>query len=240
MIKILRFFTLIIVISISCGCVSKKKYTQMQAQRDRYVTETKELKREVAQLKKNLSVTRNDFTSMKEALMASNASKNDSINSVLIRLAKLQANYQNAQTNLAKTKDLIKDQKYYNSKASGEITKLNIEIRQLSRDTVSLNYRIKLLQEKAMQSRKKLEERVGQLNQKNLQIAELKEINKAKDQNVAKIEFQLKQVEAKFETINTAFIALRRQLLNAKTAGTPVDPNANAQIDKISKALGHY
>lgn len=222
------------------GCVSKKKYMEMSASKERFEEEANRTKAENASLRSDLTLAESDFKQMKDFMLGNDAKKIDELAKVEAELKVVEDSYNLLQEDLNKTKNLFKDQRYFNAKASSEIARLEIEVKQMARDTASLNYSLKLLQQRANEFKKSAESRTDQINSKNLEINELQGVLKEKDGSIEKLEAQVKAEKDKINSINDSFIALRKQLVTGKGKNEPIDPNANSNIDKISKSLGHY
>lgn len=213
---------------------------EMSASKERFEEEANRTKAENASLRSDLTLAESDFKQMKDFMLGNDAKKTDELAKVEAELKIVEDSYNLLQEDLNKTKNLFKDQRYFNAKASSEIARLEIEVKQMARDTASLNYSLKLLQQRANEFKKSAESRTDQINSKNLEINELQGVLKEKDGSIEKLEAQVKAEKDKINSINDSFIALRKQLVTGKGKNEPIDPNANSNIDKISKSLGHY
>ncbi len=222
------------------GCVSKKKFVDMEALKNRYLNQSNALLKENNNLKADLESAENDFEKMKQELHYSNAQNTDEIDQLKLEVKKLQENFTRAQSQLSKAKDLYKDQQYYSSQASNEITRLEFTIEQLKRDTVSLNYSLKMVRNKSNDLTERLSQRVDEINEKNLEISAHKETIKQKEDELAALNKQLVAEGIKINQISDEFIELRKSMLKAKMEGRTIDPNTDPFVDKISKTLGHY
>ncbi len=229
---------LILIVSLS-GCVSKKKYMAMVDSKDKFQEEAKKMKAENNSLRGDLKTAENDFKAMKDQLYASDAVKNDQLEKLQNDLNKLEESYNLIKTDLSKSQTQMKDQRYFNAKASSEIARLEIEVKQLARDTASINYSLKLARQRVEEYKQRSEEKTDKLNEKNLEISELKTAAGQKDAELAQIQASVDAEKQKLDAINKSFIALRRQLVRAKGEGAPLDPNNNTNINEISKQLGH-
>ncbi len=228
-------FTLIL-----ASCVSKKKYTEMMNAKEKFEEEASRANAENASLKADLTQAEQDFKQLKDFMMGADAHKNDELAKVEQQLKVVEDSYRLLQEDLNKTKNLFKDQRYFNAKASSEIARLEIEVKQMARDTASLNYSLKLLQQRADEYKQSAQQRTDQVNAKNLEINTLKGSVKEKDTSIAQLQQDIKAQQEKMGAINDAFINLRKQMVIAKSDNKPLDPNANTNVDKISKTLGHY
>ncbi|MFB6342706.1 hypothetical protein ACE1ET_13340 [Saccharicrinis sp. FJH62] len=212
----------------------------METLKNQYVKQATNLQKENDELKDNLTSAEKEFDEFNQNLRYSNSVKDGDIAEVTQQLKDMEENFNRAQSELSRTQDLYKDQRFYNTQASNEITRLEFAIEQLKRDTVSLNYSLKLAKQKNDQVQKRLMERVDQLNEKNSDIAKLQNEMAAKDEAIKEVENQLTEQKAKIDAINTAFIELRKDMLRAKASNTIIDPGTDPNVAKISKALGHY
>ncbi|MFC0876534.1 hypothetical protein ACE01N_08055 [Saccharicrinis sp. FJH2] len=238
--NILGVSFLIFIVLLAGSCVSKKKYLAMETLKNQYVKQATNLQKENDELKDNLTSAEKEFDEFNQNLRYSNSVKDGDIAEVTQQLKDMEENFNRAQSELSRTQDLYKDQRFYNTQASNEITRLEFAIEQLKRDTVSLNYSLKLAKQKNDQVQKRLMERVDQLNEKNSDIAKLQNEMAAKDEAIKEVENQLTEQKAKIDAINTAFIELRKDMLRAKASNTIIDPGTDPNVAKISKALGHY
>lgn len=237
----LRYITILIIsLLVLSSCVSKKKYLDMVAAKEKYQEESKKMTAENKLLKTDLKQSEKDFKMMKDFLFASDAAKNDELMAVQKDLLSIEESYNVIKEDLNKTKDMFKDQRYFNAKASSEIARLEIEIKQLARDTASLNYSMKLARQRVDEYKNRAEERTAQLNDKNIEIGTFKTTIATKDSELAALKSTVEAEKAKINQISELFIALRKQMILSNSKGVAIDPNSNSNIDKIGKALGHY
>lgn len=231
---------LLFVTLILTSCVSKKKYLEMVDAKEKFEEEANRANAENASLKSDLTQAEKDFKLMKDFMFGADAKKNDELAKVEQQLQVVEDSYNLLQEDLNKTKNLFKDQRYFNAKASSEIARLEIEVKQMARDTASLNYSLKLLQQRADEYKNSAQQRAEQVNSKNLEISSLKGSVEERESSIAQLEQDIKTQQDKINAINDAFINLRKQLVIAKSDNKPLDPNSNQNVDKISKNLGHY
>lgn len=208
--------------------------------KEKYQEEANRANAENASLRSDLTQAENDFKQMKDFMMGSDAKKNDKLTKLEADLKVVEDSYGLLQEDLNKTKNLFKDQRYFNAKASSEIARLEIEVKQMARDTASLNYSMRLLQQRADEYKNSAQQRTDQVNAKNLEINTLKGTVQEKETSISQLEGAIATQKEKISAINEAFVALRKQLVIAKSDNKPLDPNSNSNIDKISKSLGHY
>ena len=234
----LSFFILIILFAGSC--VSKKKYLAMETLKNQYVKQATNLQKENDGLKGDLTNAEKEFEAFNQNLRYSNSVKDGDLSKLTQKMKDMEESFNRAQSELSRTKDLYKDQRFYNTQASNEITRLEFAIEQLKRDTISLNYSLKLAKEKNDQVQQRLLERVDQINEKNSDIAKLQNDMAAKDDAIKQVESKLEEQKAKIDAISVAFIELRKEMLRAKASNTIIDPGTDPNVAKISKALGHY
>lgn len=237
----LRYITILLIsLLVLSSCVSKKKYLDMVAAKEKYQEESKKMNAENKLLKTDLKQSEKDFKLMKDFLFSSDAAKNDELVAVQKDLLSVEESYNVIKEDLNKTKDMFKDQRYFNAKASSEIARLEIEIKQLARDTASLNYSMKLARQRVDEYKNRAEERTAQLNDKNIEIGTFKTTIATKDSELAALKSTVEVEKAKINQISELFIALRKQMILSNSKGVAIDPNSNSNIDKIGKALGHY
>lgn len=208
--------------------------------KEKFEEEANRANAENASLKSDLTQAEKDFKLMKDFMFGADAKKNDELAKVEQQLQVVEDSYNLLQEDLNKTKNLFKDQRYFNAKASSEIARLEIEVKQMARDTASLNYSLKLLQQRADEYKNSAQQRAEQVNSKNLEISSLKGSVEERESSIAQLEQDIKTQQDKINAINDAFINLRKQLVIAKSDNKPLDPNSNQNVDKISKNLGHY
>ena len=233
------WISILLVLFLS-GCVSKKKYLAMETLKNQYVRQSTDLKKENTTLKSELESAEKEFEALKQNLYYSDSEKNDMISDMTAELNKMEAAFNRAQTELSRTRDLYKDQRYYNTQASNEITRLEFAIEQLKRDTLSLNYSLRLARERNDDLKARVDERVDQLNVKYDEIDSLKTYIAVTEGKAMELETRVAETNKKLEAINKSFIELRKEMLRAKGAGTIIDPAAEPNMIEISKILGHF
>lgn len=238
--SIIRLSFLLVLSVLVSSCVSKKKYMEMTVSKEKFEEEASRTKAKNASLLANLKLAETEYKQMKDFMLGNDAQKVDALAKVEGELKVVEDSYNLLQEDLNKTKNLFKDQRYFNAKASSEIARLEIEVKQMARDTASLNYSLKLLQNRASELQKSAEMRTDQVNAKNLELSELQGTVQQKESAIVQLEQDIQKEQDKIKNINDAFIALRKQLVIGNGKNEPVDPNANSNIDKISKSLGHY
>lgn len=238
--NLLKVSLLLVLIAAVSGCVSKKKYLAMETLKNQYVRQANTLQKENDVLKNDLESAEVDFESLDQNLHYSNAKKDESLQKLSSQLKEMEENFNMAQSELSRTRDLYKDQRFYNTQASNEITRLEFAIEQLKRDTISLNYSLKLAKQRHEETKNRLQERVVQLNEKHADISELNGIITEKEVEISSLAERISAQKVQIEDINTAFIELRKTMLRAKANNTVVDPGTDPNVAKISKALGHF
>ncbi len=230
--KILYYIATIILISTGC-VVSKKKY-------EASVTKQMRLQKELKDLKNKFDKNISDFEVMKNQLHRSNAALSDSINNAYVYCKKLESDKEKLNKTITKTKELYSSQKKNYNVTSQRLNDLKNQIKKLQLELASIKYALKLS-----------EERYGKLesslkaNEDNYNRLVAKFNNKSKEAKAFETKFNASNQEliiykAKIEEISKALIALRKQMLSAKSSKKVIDPNKNKYIDIIAKQLGHY
>lgn len=195
-------------------------------------------------LNSQLTMGEADFESTKQDLMISDASKNDAIANLEIQLKELQSSFDDVTANLADTEDMYKATQSEKDQVSYQMVRMNKELVKLRQDTVSLNYALSLERKKVANIQSSLagqkEQFSSDLGLHKKEILDLKKAQETSRLKEKELERQLALKQKQMDEVNAAFIALRKELLRAKTQGTVIDPNSNANISKIAKSLGQY
>lgn len=229
------------IMMLNASCVSKKKFLALQ---DTYHHTTDSLVDVTDNLNDKLILGEKDFESTKQDLMISDASKNDQISNLEIQLKELQGSFNELTNSLEYSEERIAETQQAKDQASYQLVRMNQALSALRQDTVSLNYAIKLQRKKA----DKLQEELTAYKEKyqadkELQKAEVLSLKKETEKVRLKqkeMERQLAIKQKQMDGVSAAFVELRKEMLRSKTQGVAVDPNNNASIDKIAKALGQY
>ncbi len=236
-----KITSLVLVLSLALsGCVSKKKYTAMVASKDKYQKEANKMKAENADLRKNLQTAESDFKSIKDQLFASDAAKNDALTQLQQQLSEVEKSYDLLKSDLSKTQSQVKDQRYFNAKASSEIARLEIEVKQLARDTASLNYSLKLARQRVDEYKEQSMDKTNDIIEANSNINELKKDITSKDDEIANLQAAVDAETAKVNAVKNTFVELRKEMLRAYADGKAIDPNANSTVNEIGKKLESY
>lgn len=233
------YFTIIVFLTLT-GCVSKKKYVAMESLKEQYLKQSVSLQKENEKLQKMVESGERDFELMKQDLHYNNAKKDEDLMALNQKIKELENSFSRAQSELSRTRDLYKDQQYYNTQASNEIIRLEFAVEQLKRDTVSLNYSLKMVRDKNIELQQKINERVAMINDKINDNNQLKTDLLAQEKKVLQLEDELALQKKKIDDISEAFIELRKEMLRAKAANTIVDPSVDPNVSKIGKLLEHY
>ncbi len=237
--RVAIYFTIIVFLVLS-GCVSKKKYVALESLKDQYLKQSTALQKENETLKNKLESSERDFELMKQDLHYNNAKKDEDLMALNQKVKELENSFSRAQTELSRTRDLYKDQQYYNTQASNEIIRLEFAVEQLKRDTVSLNYSLKMVREKNIELQVKINERLALINEKINDNNQLKTELAGQEGKVLSLEAELALQKSKLDEISEAFIELRKEMLRAKAANTIIDPSVDPNVSKIGKLLEHY
>lgn len=222
------------------SCVSKKKFIEMQSDRDKYKSQTNELLGENGKLKKDLNQAETEFETMKNELHASTAVKDDLIDELSQKVTSLETNTSNLEKRLSNTMNMFQKEQFTATQKNSSIASLELQIEQLKRDTISLNYSMKLARARMDKLKEEIDLKTDRINDRNIQIGDLRSQIKVKEANYTSLQKKLDEQKANLASVGSSFIELRKELLRAKTSGQPIDPNSNGTISKISKALGQY
>lgn len=236
----LRFVLPVLAIMVlMSSCVSKKKFLAMQ---DSYISQTDSLVTVNDDLNTMLSSGETDFESTKQDFMINDASKNDKIFTLENQLKELQSGFDEITRTLSDTESMYKATQSEKDQASYQMARMNSDLVKLRQDTVSLNYALKLERRKAANIETSLEQQKEKYSSDmglyKEDIAELKKETATSQLKMKELERQLTLKQQQIDNINTSFVALRKDLLRAKAQGEAIDPNSNANISKIAKAIG--
>lgn len=185
-----------------------------------------------------------DFESTKQDFLVNDAAKNDKIATLESQLKDLQIGFDEVTSTLDNTKDLYKTTQGEKEKASGQLARMNSELVKLRQDTVSLNYALTLQQRKSATLQSSLDQQIskytGDVSKYRADVTAAKKDVETSRLKTKELERQVTLKEKQITEINTAFVALRKDLLRAKSQGTPIDPNSNSSVSKLAKSLGQY
>lgn len=231
----------IISLFIFSGCVvSKKKYEAMVSERDLLENRLNDARRENKELQSDLDRALADFESMKYELHKSNALKSDKVADLFAQSEDLKQETARLKDELALLKKRYRSQQNTSIERVNELETLRKKVTQLTNDTASLKYSLEMNKER----QEKLRTQIHDVNERyNELAASYSGMKNEMDQTSRKIEMlegQLVEKSQSLSNISKAFIELRKQLLSAKSKGTPIDPNQNKVVDKIARLLGHY
>jgi len=236
-----RIILSLAIMVLMSSCVSKKKFLAMQ---NEYIMQTDSLVDVTENLNHQLRSGEADFESTKHDLMISDAVKNDRIAALEIQLKELQSSFDEVTSALADTKDRYKSTLSEKDQVSYQMARMNKDLARLRQDTVSLNYALTLERKKAERIQANLDQQrekyKNDFSAYKEELLEMKKVQETSRLKAKELERQLAIKQQQMEEVNTAFIALRKEMLRAKAQGTVLDPNANANINKIAKSLGHY
>lgn len=231
---------IITVLIVFSSCVSKKKFLSMEQQKEKYQSQTTLLLEENGKLKRNITQAESEFETLKNELHAGNAVKDDEIDALTRKVKTLESTTTNLKSKLNNTMNRFQQEQTTSLDQNSTIASLELEIEQLKRDTLSLNYSMKLIQDRTEKLKDEIDTKTGRINDRNIEINTLKS-------EIAKNNGKIKTLQGKIATqkenvadIGKSFIELRKELLRANTAGKAIDPNSNSTISKISKSLDLY
>lgn len=237
--KLRLIFSTLLALLILSSCVSKKKYLSMQGD---YMSQTDSLVSVTDDLNNRLDLGENDFESTKHDLLVSDASKNDKIASLENQLKELQSGFDEVTRSLDDTKDMVEVSQSESQKTSFQIARMNSDLVKLRQDTLSLNYALTLQKRKAKDIQSTLDDQLvkyaKEISGNTVEVSRLKKDMETSRLKTKEVERQLAIKQKQINDINASFIALRKDLLRAKTQGVVVDPNANNNVSKMAKSLG--
>ncbi len=236
-----KLFIPLAILVLMSSCVSKKKFLAMESD---YMAQTDSLVTVTDDLNSQLTSGEADFETTKQDLMLSDAEKNDQIAVLEIQLKELQSGFDEITATLADTKDMYKTTQSEKEQASYQMVRMNKELVKLRQDTLSLNYALKLERQKADNIQTSLDQEkekyTTDMSARKQEIQDMKKAQEASRLKEKELERQLAIKQKQMDEVNAAFIALRKDMLRAKTQGTAIDPNSNANVSKIAKSLGQY
>ena len=237
-----KFHYLLIITSLLVlnSCVSKKKFVEMQTDRDKYKSQTSELLGENGKLKKDLTQAEVEFEMMKNELHASTAIKDDLIAELTKKVSSLETSTLNLQKRLSSTMNMFQQEQYTATQQNSSLAALELENEQLKRDTISLNYAMKLARQRMDKLNDEISLKTDRINDRNIQIGDLRSQMKVKEGEYNLLQKNLEKQKSNMSEVSQAFIELRKEMLRANTSGQAIDPNKNGTVSKISKALGQY
>ena len=235
-----KIFLLIISVFILSGCVSKKKYVALETQKNSLAKQLKDKKAENKKLEADLKSAVADYEDVKYKLSRSNAIKSDDISDLMIQATSLQGQVDDLTAQLNKIKNDLKYNKNSYRKTADDLQNTKKQLMSLQKDTASLHYSIKLARERSDKLTQELSAAKKKYNDLYAEYSLMQDKIDNKDIQMKTLEKQLITQKETIEAISKNFIELRKQLLEAKTKGKPIDPNKNSVINKIAKLLGHY
>lgn len=209
---------------------------------DTYVTQADSLVAVTDDLNSQLNTGEEDFEATKQDLMISDASKNDQIASLEMQMKELQGGFDEITRTLSDTEDMYQTTQSEKDQASYKMARMNSDLVKLRQDTVSLNYAITLQRRKASHLQTSLDQQKEKystdINSHKKSASELKKETETSRLKTKELERQLTLKQKQIDAINANFIALRKDLLRAKTQGEVIDPNKNGNVSKMAKSLG--
>lgn len=235
-----NYLFIITALIIFSSCVSKKKFVSMEQQKEKYKTQTTLLLDENGKLKRNITQAESEFETLKNELHAGNAVKDDLIDELTQKVNSLESTTANLKSKLNNTMSMFQQEQTSSLDQNSTIASLELEIEQLKRDTLSLNYSMKLIQERTKKLKEEIDTKTERINDRNIEISSLKSDLVKSNGEINSLKGKISAQKEKMADIGKSFIELRKELLRANTAGKPIDPNSNSTISKISKSLDQY
>ncbi|WP_430812219.1 MULTISPECIES: hypothetical protein [unclassified Carboxylicivirga] len=229
-----------IALLLSSCVVSKKKYEALLLENTKLETGLELKTAESNKLQDDLDHAIADYERMKEDFNQSNALKSDEISDMMIRVTRLKDESEALSAKLEETVSKFKANQADAYTTHEALNKATRRLTILQRDTASLNYslrqakeRNKLLQDELRTSREKT-------NSSNLKRVELQKELEAQSNQLKDMEKRLVRSQQNMSEVSKAFIALRKEMLKAKSSNQSIDPNKSQHVDKVAKLLGHY
>jgi len=230
----------LICLSFNSCVVSKKKYDAVVLENTNLNQKLEHTQSENKKLEIKVGNLISDFEVMKNDLHLSNAIKSDEMSELLVKVTHLSDYNSKLKKDLDETIALYKSQKQTSQSVSTELKELKDENYDLKRDTASIKYALKLSKERFEKINGEFETFKNKYNDLSTANSTLKKEDEFTKKKLQSFEQQLIENKEKFDAISNAFIELRKELLSAKSSNKVIDPNKNANIDKIAKRLGHY
>lgn len=226
---------------LASGCiVSKKKYEAMVDERDMLEQRLNKALDENKNLQGNLEKALTDFEAMKYELHESNALKSDKVAELMRESEVFKNETERLSQALEETRRRVRTQQTTSAERAKELEELRKRVSKLTSDTSRLQYALRMSEERKSKTREAL---TKVQDKYNAQMAALESAKSELEQSRIKLstlEQQLVEKNQVLSGISEAFIELRKQMLSAKSNGTPIDPNQNSNVDKIARLLGHY
>ncbi|PWE00079.1 hypothetical protein DDZ16_06895 [Marinilabilia rubra] len=226
---------------ILSGCVvSKKKYEAMVSERNILQNSLNDARNENKALLSDLDQAMADFESMKYKLHKSNALKSDKVSDLFSQSEALKDETSKLKDELAHIKSRYKSQQNTSIERANELQTLRKKVTELTNDTVSLHYSLEMNKERQAKLKTQIKDVKERYNELAASYSGMKNELDQTSRKIEMLEGQLVEKSQSLRSVSEAFIELRKQLLSAKSKGTPIDPNKNKLIDKIARLLGHY
>lgn len=231
----------ILSIFILSGCVvSKKKYEAMVSERNLLQNRLNDARRENKELQSDLEKAMADFETMKYELHKSNALKSDKVADLFAQSEELKEETASLKDELALIRRRYQSQQNTSIERANELQTLRKKVSDLTSDTASLHYSLEMSKERQENLRTQIRDVKERYNELAASYSGMKNELDQTSRKIEMLEGQLVDKTQSLSNISEAFIELRKQLLSAKSKGTPIDPNENKFVDKIARMLGHY
>ncbi len=237
--KVIIAFLAIPFIMSSC-VVSKKKYDALLSENANLEKNLKAQTEESEKLQSNLDQTIADYETMKDDFGKSNALKTDEISDLMIMVTQLKDESEALNTKLEETVDKFKAKEIDSYLANEELSQTMSAVTALKRDTASLSFSLKQAKQRNKMLQDELKGSQAKASESGLKRVELQKQLDSQSTQLKDMERQLVKSQQNISEISKAFVELRKEMLKAKSANKPIDPNKSKQVDKVAKLLGHY
>nr|WP_321451018.1 hypothetical protein [uncultured Carboxylicivirga sp.] len=234
------FILLAVGILFNSCVVSKKKYDSLLFEKNDLADQLTEQKKENKELQGDLNQAIKDFEEVKTDFGNSNSLRSDEIADLMIKVTQLEDESTELNQKLKETLGKFKAKEKAGYLAEEELKETLQAITALKRDTASLQYTIKMAKQRSETLQQELATTKTKLSDSNSKRYELSKTVEAQTTEVKNMEKRLIKSQQNLSEISDAFIALRKELLTAKSNNKAIDPNQDKYINKIAKLLGHY
>ncbi len=236
-----NIFVLLSIALIFNSCVvSKKKYDALMLEKNDISGQLSDKKKENKELKSNLDHAVNDFETMKSDFGKSNALRSDEIADLMVKVTQLADETEELNAKLQETVGKFKAKEKAGYMAEEELQSTLLLLSALKRDTANLNYTLTQAKQRSVSLQQELMESKTKVSESNKKQYEATKAMEAQTKSVKEMEQKLVKSQQNISEISTAFIALRKEMLTAKSNNKALDPNQNSSVNKIAKLLGHY
>ncbi|MCU4165648.1 hypothetical protein [Carboxylicivirga caseinilyticus] len=236
-----NIFVLLALSFLFTSCVvSKKKYEALLLEKNELADDLTTKNKENKELQSDLNQAIKDFEEIKTDFGKSNSLRSDEIADLMIKVTQLEDQSAELNQKLNETLGKFKAKEKAGYLAEEELKETLQTITALKRDTANLQYSIRMAKQRSQNLQQELSDTKSKLTDTNAKKFEISKALEAQTSEVKNLEQRLVKSQQNLTEISDAFIALRKELLSAKTSNNPIDPNKNKYIDRIAKLLGHY